>query len=147
MSYSFLHQSYTWSRLEICEEHFRKLFTHLKVDPSFLDIVHVFCEKVRPVEEGFNGFFFNYSDQFVKGNPTLNNKDSGYSMQLSSSLVYADPIWQVLDIMLNTSPSMVGQPQKIPSPLGKSASINTTPRLPRSAAGSFCKHLSNFKTG
>jgi len=147
MSYSFLHQSYTWSRLEICEEHFRKLFTHLKVDPSFLDIVHVFCEKVRPVEEGFNGFFFNYSDQFVRGSLTVNSKDSSYSTPLFSSLVYADLIRQVLDIMLNTSPNMIGQPQKIPSPSGKSASINTTPRLPRSAAGSFCKHLSNFKTG
>jgi hypothetical protein len=73
--------------------------------------------------------------------------DSSYSMRLSSSLVYAKPIWQVLDIMLNTSPNMVGQPQKIPSPSGKSASINTTPRSPRSVAGSFCKHLSNLKTG
>jgi hypothetical protein len=27
------------------------------------------------------------------------------------------------------------------------ASINTTPRSPRSAAGSFCKHLRNFKAG
>ncbi len=147
MSDSFLHQSYTWSRLEICEEHFRKLFTCLKVDPSFLEIVHVFCEKVRPVEDGFNGFFFNYSDQLVKGNPTLNNMDSSYSMRLFSSLAYADPIWQVLAIMLNTSPSMVGQPQKIPSLSGKLASINTTPRSPRSAAGSFCKHLRNFKAG
>lgn len=76
----FLHQSYTWSRLEICEEHFRKLFTCLKVDPNFLDIVHLFCEKVRPVEEGFNGFFFNHSDQLLKGNPTVNNMDSSYSI-------------------------------------------------------------------
>jgi hypothetical protein len=147
MSYSFLDQSYTWSRLEICEEHFRKLFTCLKVDPSFLDIVHVFCEKVRPVEEGFNGFFFNHSDQVVRGSFMVNNKDSSYSTPLFSSLVYADLIRQVLDIMLNTSPGTVGQPQKIPSLSEKSASISTIPRSPRSAAGSFCKHPSNFKTG
>ncbi|CZR52532.1 uncharacterized protein PAC_02409 [Phialocephala subalpina] len=78
--FSFLDQSYTWSRLEICEEHFRKLFTRLRVDPSFLDIVHVFCEKVRPVEEGFNGFFFNHSDQAIWGSLTVNNKDSSYSI-------------------------------------------------------------------
>lgn len=53
MSYSFLGQTYTWSRPQICEGHFRKLFTCLKVQPSFLDIVHVFCEKVGPVEDRF----------------------------------------------------------------------------------------------
>ncbi|QDS73383.1 hypothetical protein FKW77_007425 [Venturia effusa] len=55
----FLEQSFTWSRLQICEEHFRKLFSCLKVHPDFLDIVHLFCQKIRPLEEGFNGFFVN----------------------------------------------------------------------------------------
>lgn len=59
----FLDQSYTWSRLQICEEHFRKLCTYLEVHPDFLAIVYLFCEKVRPVEESFNGFFINYSNQ------------------------------------------------------------------------------------
>jgi hypothetical protein len=147
VSYSFLDQSYTWSRLQICEEHFRKLFTCLKVHPNFLDIVHVFFEKVRPVEESFNGFFINHSDQHVRGSPAVNNQDSSYSMRLFSSLVYADLIRQVLDTMSNTSPGTVGQPQKIPSLSEKSASINTILRSTRSAAGSSCRHLSNFKTG
>ncbi|PQE24618.1 Mg2+ transporter -like Zinc transport protein [Rutstroemia sp. NJR-2017a BVV2] len=60
---SFLDQSYTWSRLQICEEHFRKLCTCLEVHPDFLAIVYLFCEKVRPVEESFSRFFINYSNQ------------------------------------------------------------------------------------
>jgi hypothetical protein len=145
MSYSFLDQNYTWSRLQICEEHFRKLFTCLKVHPSYLDIVHVFCEKVRPVEESFNGFFINHSDQHVRGSPALNNQDTSYSMRLSS-LVCAELIRQISDTMSNTSPGTVGQLRKIPSLSEKLASINTIPRSPRSAAGSSFKHPSNFKT-
>lgn len=144
---SFLDQSYTWSRLQICEEHFRKLFTCLKVHPSFLDIVHVFCEKIGPVEESFNGFFINHSDQHVRGNPTLKSQDSSYSMQLFSSLVYTELIRQISDTMSNMSPGTVGNLRKTPSLSEKSASINTIPRSPRSAAGSSCRHPSNFKTG
>jgi hypothetical protein len=33
------------------------------VHPDFLSIVYLFCEKVRPVEESFSGFFVNYSSQ------------------------------------------------------------------------------------
>jgi hypothetical protein len=60
---SFINQSYTWSRLQISEELFRKLVTRLRVHPSFLDIVHVFSEKVGPVEETYNHFFVNLSLQ------------------------------------------------------------------------------------
>ncbi|PVH75485.1 hypothetical protein DL98DRAFT_536503 [Cadophora sp. DSE1049] len=76
----FLNQSYTWSRLQICEEHFRKLFTCLKVHPDFLDIVQVFGEKVRPLEESFNGFFSNCFDQNTRGNPTSNGQNTGYNI-------------------------------------------------------------------
>jgi hypothetical protein len=145
MSYSFLDQSYTWSRLQICEEHFRKLFACLKVHPSFLEIVHVFCEKVGPVEESFNSFFFNHSDQHVRGSAASMNQDTSHSMRLFSSLVYAQLIRQISDTMSNTSPGMVGQLRKIPSLSEKSASINTIPRSPRSAAGSSCKLPSNSK--
>lgn len=74
---SFLNQSYTWSRLQISEEHFRKLFTCLKVHPNFLDIVYVFREKVRPLEESFSGFFINRNDQGVGSSLA---HDTDYSM-------------------------------------------------------------------
>jgi hypothetical protein len=147
MCYSFLDQSYTWSRLEICEEHFRKLFTCLKVHPNFLDIVQLFSEKVRPVEEGFSGFFINHSDHSVRDDPMMNNKDSSYSTRLFSLLIYADMTPKALGIMLNTLPATVEQIPKILSLSEKSASINTIPHIPRSAVGFSCKHPSNFKTG
>jgi hypothetical protein len=37
--------------------------TRLRVHPSFLDVVHVFSEKIGPVEESFNHFFVNLSVQ------------------------------------------------------------------------------------
>jgi hypothetical protein len=81
-SCSFLDQSYTWSRLQICQEHFKKLFTCLRVHPDFLDIVRVFGEKIKPVEEGFNSFFVNHSDQHVRDSSSLNSSDFGYSTLL-----------------------------------------------------------------
>ncbi|KAH6614309.1 hypothetical protein C7974DRAFT_74101 [Boeremia exigua] len=57
----FLKQSSSWSRLCISEEHFRRLFTRLVVHPSFLDVVHLFSEKIGPVEEGFSSFFVHVS--------------------------------------------------------------------------------------
>ena len=147
MCYSFLNQSYTWSRLEICEEHFRKLFTCLKIHPNFLDIVQLFSEKVRPVEEGFSSFFINHTDHFVRCDPVMNNKDSSYSTRFFFLLIYADMTRKKLGIMLNTLPATVGQTRKILSLSEKSVSINTIPHTPRSAVGSSCKHLSNFKTG
>ncbi|KAI9788754.1 MAG: hypothetical protein M1816_006611 [Peltula sp. TS41687] len=59
----FIRQSYTWSRLLISEEIFRRLFTRLKVHPDFLDVVHIFGEKVGPVEESFSAFFAQLSPQ------------------------------------------------------------------------------------
>ncbi|PVI01288.1 hypothetical protein DM02DRAFT_654672 [Periconia macrospinosa] len=38
----FINQKNSWSRFCISEEHFRRLFTRLRVHPSFLDIVHSF---------------------------------------------------------------------------------------------------------
>lgn len=41
----------------ISEDHCLKLFTYLKVHPSFLDIVHTSGEKIAPVEESFAAQF------------------------------------------------------------------------------------------
>ncbi|PQE07976.1 magnesium transport transmembrane region protein [Rutstroemia sp. NJR-2017a WRK4] len=85
-NFSFLDQSYTWSRLQICEEHFRKLCTCLEVHPDFLAIVYLFCEKVRPVEESFSRFFINYSSQ---QDPGLMSQGFDYSMlSLLLSITY-----------------------------------------------------------
>ncbi|KAM3069736.1 hypothetical protein ACMFMG_010446 [Clarireedia jacksonii] len=73
----FLDQSHTWSRLQICEEHFRKLCTCLEVHPDFLAIVYLFCEKVRPVEESFSHFLINYSNQ---QDPGLMSQGFDYSI-------------------------------------------------------------------
>jgi hypothetical protein len=54
---SFINQTYTWSRLEISEELLRKLFTRLRVHPDFLNVLHIFGEKVAPIEESYNYFF------------------------------------------------------------------------------------------
>lgn len=58
---SFIKQSYTWSRLNISEEHLRRLFTRLKIHPYFLDVVYLFSEKIGPVEEGFSSLFVEIS--------------------------------------------------------------------------------------
>ncbi|KAF2682038.1 hypothetical protein K458DRAFT_433038 [Lentithecium fluviatile CBS 122367] len=60
-----IHQSYTWSRLCISEEHFRRLFTRLGVHPGFLDVVFLFREKLGPVEEGFSSAFVDISPPAV----------------------------------------------------------------------------------
>ncbi|PQE26469.1 magnesium transport transmembrane region protein [Rutstroemia sp. NJR-2017a BBW] len=88
-NFSFLDQSYTWSRLQICEEHFRKLCTCLEVHPDFLAIVYLFCEKVRPVEESFSRFFMNYSSQ---QDPGLMSQGFDYSMLSSLSSITFDLI-------------------------------------------------------
>lgn len=74
----FINQSYTWSRLCISEEHFRRLFTRLGVHPSFLDVVHLFSEKIGPVEEGFSSLFVDISPQAVHNNQTATSQDSSY---------------------------------------------------------------------
>ncbi|PVH74946.1 hypothetical protein DL98DRAFT_658401 [Cadophora sp. DSE1049] len=50
-------QAYSWGQLPITEEMFRKLLTSMKVHPGFLDVVHVFGEKITTVEESFAAFF------------------------------------------------------------------------------------------
>ena len=50
---SYITQAFSWSRLLISEDHCLKLFTYLKVHPSFLDILHTSGEKIAPVEETF----------------------------------------------------------------------------------------------
>jgi hypothetical protein len=75
---SLISQSYTWSRLSICEEHFRMLFTRLKVHPDFLDIVRVFCEKTGPVEESFSDFFVKISPRSLLNDHSAVNGASGY---------------------------------------------------------------------
>ncbi|KAL2064451.1 hypothetical protein VTL71DRAFT_4945 [Oculimacula yallundae] len=71
----FIEQSFSWSRLQICEEHFRKLFTYLKIHPDFLEVVRLFCQKVRPAEESFNTFFFN-----LYGSPQLSSHRQSYNI-------------------------------------------------------------------
>jgi len=54
------------------------LFTRLRVHPNFLDVVHIFCEKVGPVEESFNSFFTNVTPQ-----SSLNGQGFGASQNSS----------------------------------------------------------------
>ncbi|KAF2021172.1 hypothetical protein BU24DRAFT_416831, partial [Aaosphaeria arxii CBS 175.79] len=50
---SYIAQTYSWGQLLITEELFRKLMTALKVHPDFLNVLHMFGEKITAVEEGF----------------------------------------------------------------------------------------------
>jgi hypothetical protein len=81
---SFINQSYTWSRLQISEELFQKLFTRLRVHPSFLDVVYVFSEKIGPVEESFNHFFVHLNTQ-PSSQPLVGSGLISYGKQLSTS--------------------------------------------------------------
>lgn len=82
-SISFIAQSYTWSRLQISEQLFRKLVTRLRVHPAFLDVVHLFSEKVGPVEESFNHFFANFSVQPSLQSP-LGSEQGSYGKRRES---------------------------------------------------------------
>ena len=79
MSGSFIDQSYTWSRLCISEEYFRRLFTQMAVHPNFVDVVRLFCEKTGPVEEGFSSLFMNMSEGDLSGNHSAPGRDCSYS--------------------------------------------------------------------
>ncbi|KAH8708494.1 hypothetical protein GQ44DRAFT_463058 [Phaeosphaeriaceae sp. PMI808] len=74
----FINQSYTWSRMCISEEHFRRLFTRLAVHPSFLDIVYLFGAKVGPVEESFSSLFVDISPQPLHSRQTPTSEDCSY---------------------------------------------------------------------
>ncbi|KAF1845215.1 uncharacterized protein K460DRAFT_416511 [Cucurbitaria berberidis CBS 394.84] len=50
-------QAYSWGQLLITEEFFRKLLTALEVHPCFLDVVHIFGERITAVEESFAACF------------------------------------------------------------------------------------------
>ena len=78
MRNSFIDQSYTWSRLCISEEHFRRLFTRMAVHPNFLDVVRLFCEKTGPVEEGFSSLFVQTSERDHSGNHSMLSRDRDY---------------------------------------------------------------------
>ena len=53
---SFLHQNYSWGRLQVSETILRQLFTGLQVHPEFLEILFLFGEKIGPIEESFSSF-------------------------------------------------------------------------------------------
>ncbi|KAJ8112408.1 hypothetical protein OPT61_g5219 [Boeremia exigua] len=74
----FIDQSHSWSRLCICEEHCRRLFTRLGVHPNFLDVVHLFSEKIGPVEEGFSSLFVDISTETAGSNPTVLSPECSY---------------------------------------------------------------------
>lgn len=40
--YRFIRQAHTWAPLQLSEATFRKIFTAVKVNPAFLDLVHTF---------------------------------------------------------------------------------------------------------
>ncbi|KAF1927264.1 uncharacterized protein M421DRAFT_65877 [Didymella exigua CBS 183.55] len=75
---SFIDQSYTWSRLRISEEHFRRLFTQMAVHPNFLDVVRLFCEKTGPVEEGFSSLFIHMSERDHSRDLSTPGRDCSY---------------------------------------------------------------------
>lgn len=75
---SFINQSYTWSRLLISEEHFRRLFTRLRVHPCFLDVVFLFQEKIRPVEEGLSSLFVDIVPQNFPVGQNSRSQDCSY---------------------------------------------------------------------
>lgn len=75
---SFINQSYTWSRLLISEEHFRRLFTRLQVHPCFLDVVYLFQEKIRPVEEGLSSLFVDIVPRHADTEQTLKSQSCSY---------------------------------------------------------------------
>ncbi|KAH8590049.1 hypothetical protein B0O99DRAFT_691894 [Bisporella sp. PMI_857] len=58
---SYITQAFSWSRLLISEDHCLKLFTYLRIHPSFLDILHMSGEKIAPVEESFAAQFTRIS--------------------------------------------------------------------------------------
>ncbi|OAL46355.1 hypothetical protein IQ07DRAFT_148192 [Pyrenochaeta sp. DS3sAY3a] len=74
----FINQSYTWSRLLISEEHFRRLFTRLHVHPCFLDVVFLFQEKIRPVEEGLSSLFVDIVPQTSSMERSSKSHDCSY---------------------------------------------------------------------
>ncbi|RYO26177.1 hypothetical protein AA0111_g8172 [Alternaria arborescens] len=76
----FIDQSYTWSRLCISEEYFRRLFTQMAVHPNFVDVVRLFCEKTGPVEEGFSSLFMNMSEGDLSGNHSAPGRDCSYNI-------------------------------------------------------------------
>jgi hypothetical protein len=78
MRNSFIDQSYTWSRLCISEEHFRRLFTRMAVHPNFLDVVRLFCEKTGPVEEGFSSLFMHTSERDLSSDHSMLGQDCSY---------------------------------------------------------------------
>jgi hypothetical protein len=78
MRNSFIDQSYTWSRLCISEEHFRRLFTRMAVHPNFLDVVRLFCEKTGPVEEGFSSLFMHTSERDLSSDHSMLGRDCSY---------------------------------------------------------------------
>jgi hypothetical protein len=71
----------------ISEEHFRRLFSRLRVHPNFLDIVQLFSQKVGPVEEGFSSFFAETFPQGIQGGNMMASKDCSYRTVFVSSSV------------------------------------------------------------
>ena len=65
-------QEDSWSPLLITEELFRRLLTVLNVHPRFLDVVHVFGEKVTAFEESFTACFTRISPELSS------SKERGY---------------------------------------------------------------------
>ncbi|KAI9763753.1 MAG: hypothetical protein M1839_006316, partial [Geoglossum umbratile] len=55
----YIVSDFSWSQLLISEEILRKLFTYMCVHPHFLDIIHLFGEKLGPVEESLSIYFDN----------------------------------------------------------------------------------------
>ncbi|OJJ39788.1 hypothetical protein ASPWEDRAFT_105628, partial [Aspergillus wentii DTO 134E9] len=83
---SFLHQRYSWSRLQVSETFLRQLFTLLKVHPDFLEIIFLFGEKIGPVEESFGSFFSHCRPQNVQ-NPFVEpacSYDIGYNIKYAA---------------------------------------------------------------
>ncbi|OCK80712.1 hypothetical protein K432DRAFT_452070, partial [Lepidopterella palustris CBS 459.81] len=75
---SFIRQNFSWGRLLISEDMFRKLCTSQKVHPSFLDIVHIFGEKTEAVEESYSAFFYHSLSQYEKAFPNIFLGNNGY---------------------------------------------------------------------
>jgi hypothetical protein len=56
-----IHQSHSWAPFNITEDAFRKIFTAVKVRPSFLDFVHTFGQP----DEGYDNDSSGGFDSFV----------------------------------------------------------------------------------
>ncbi|CAI6290374.1 unnamed protein product [Periconia digitata] len=74
----FINQRFSWSRLYISEEHFRRLFTFLRVHPNFLDTVFLFSAKIGPEEEGYSSFFVDNDPSEAGNKPAVAGELSGH---------------------------------------------------------------------